>query len=201
MTQATAPVVASPTKIRINNVRIAFPNLYTPRQFQGQGAYRCGAQFIIPPDHPQLAKVNELIDLAGKTKFKDKWPAAKKSATAKDKLPLRDGDLKAKFEGFAGNHVLSANCAGGETEALAKRPKVFDAQARELPADTGIVYSGCYVNALVEFYGDSRYGEAVNCSLLGVQFAKDGDAFAGSVAHADDFEATEGADAEDFNAV
>ena len=190
---------ASPLKVRIDNVRIAFPNLYKGTQFQGQGSFRCGAQFILPPDHPQFAQVQKLIDLAGQTKFKDKWAAAKKAATAKDKVCLRDGDSKAKWEGFAGNYILSANCPGGETEEACKKPKVYDAQRKQVERDTGLIYSGCYVNALVEFYGDSRFGEAVNCSLLGVQFHKDGDAFAGSSAKDDDFEAaTEGAGGEDF---
>lgn len=190
---------ASPLKIRIDNVRIAFPRLYKGDQFQGTGSYRCGAQLLIPADHPQIAEVNTLVDLAGKTKFKDKWPAAQKVAKAKDKIALRDGDLKAKMEGFAGNFVLSANCPGGETEDACKKPKVYDKQRNLVPTDTGLIYSGCYVNALVEFYGDSRFGEAINCSLLGVQFHADGDSFAGSTAKDEDFEvAADGAGAGEF---
>lgn len=199
MTTTTTTPAASPLKIRLDNVRIAFPRLYKGEQYQGAGTYRCGAQLIITPDHSQFGKVKDLIELAGVTKFKDKWPAERKSAYAKDNICLRDGDLKAKYEGFAGNWVLSANCPGGETEEACKKPKVYDAQRNLVEKDTGLIYSGCYVNALVEFYGDSRRGAQINCSLLGVQFHKDGDAFAGSSAKADDFEsASEGADAGEF---
>jgi hypothetical protein len=198
MTQTTTPA-ASPLKIRLDNVRIAFPRLYKGEQYQGAGTFRCGAQLIISPDHPQMAKVEALIDLAGQTKFKDKWPVARKAAFAKDNVCLRDGDLKAKYEGFAGNKVLSANCPGGETEEACKKPKVYDLQRNLVEKDNGMIYSGCFVNALVEFYGDGRRGEQINCSLLGVQFARDGYAFAGSSAKADDFEAaSEGADAGEF---
>lgn len=193
---------ASPLKIRIDNVRIAFPRLYKGEQYQGAGNFRCGAQLIIPPDHPQAAAVDDLVEQAGKTKFKDKWPAARKTILAKDKLCLRDGDLKAKLEGFAGNKVLSANCRGGETEPECKKPKVYSSAAtgrQLLTRDDGTIYSGCYVNALVEFYGDDRRGEQINCSLLGVQFHADGDAFAGSTAKDEDFEgAADGAGAGEF---
>lgn len=202
MTTTTTPA-ASPLKIRLDNVRIAFPKLYLGDQVNGEGQFRCGAQLIITPDHPQLATVRTLMDGALKAKWKDKWEAHKKNAIAKGKLCLQDGDLKAKWEGFAGNFTLSANCpnpAGfGDTAENCKKPKVYDAQRNLVEKDTGLIYSGCYVNALVEFYAHDRFGDGVFCSLLGVQFAKDGDAFAGSSARADDFEsASEGADAGEF---
>ena len=191
----------STTRFRIDNVRVDWPNLFKGEQFQGEGKFRCGATLIIDGVHPQLAQVNKAIEEAAKIKFKDKAPAALKAARAKDKICLRDGDLKTKApEGYQGNWVLSANCQGGETEAECAKPTVYDANRNKVtdPKDNPI-YRGCYVNALVEFYGDSRFGEAINCTLVGIQFRKDGDAFGSAPARADDFDdVTEGAEASEF---
>ena len=48
--------------------------------------------------------------------------------------------------------------------------------------EDGIIYSGCYVNALIDdsFYCYTNYSGGVSASLLGVQFAGDGESFEGS---------------------
>jgi hypothetical protein len=51
----------------------------------------------------------------------------------------------------------------------------------------GKPYAGCYVNASIELWAqDNNYGKRVNASLGGVQFARDGDAFAGGGAASED---------------
>lgn len=187
-------------RFRLNNVRASFPVLFKGEQFQGTGNYRCGVSLIVTPDHPQLKRINAGIEEAAAMKWKDKAAVTLKSARAKDKICLRDGDLKAKYDGYQGNFILSANCQGGETEAECVKPQVYDASTKEVTeAGKNPIYSGCYVNALVEFYADSRFGDGVFCKLVGIQFAKDGDAFGSAKANASDFEdVTDGADAEEF---
>ncbi|MDC5277565.1 DUF2815 family protein, partial [Acinetobacter baumannii] len=60
----------------------------------------------------------------------------------------------------------------------------------------GRPYAGCYVNAAIELWcQDNNYGKRINASLRGVQFLKDGEAFAGGgVASEDDFEDLSAAD-------
>lgn len=189
------------TRFRLDNVRVDWPNLFKGEQFQGTGKYRCGAALIIDGAHPQLPQVNAAIQHAAAEKWKDKATALLKAARAKDNICLRDGDLKTKApEGYQGNWVLSANCKGGDTEAEAEKPTVYDAQrVKVTDASQNPIYRGCYVNALVEFYADSRFGDGVFCKLVGIQFRKDGDAFGSAPARDDDFEdVTEGADAGDF---
>ncbi len=79
------------------------------------------------------------------------------------------------------------------------RPTVIDGQRNNLEPADGKPYSGCYVNAIVDVYAQTGDFEGIRCSLKGVQFERDGDAFAGgSAASADDFETIEeGADALD----
>lgn len=190
----------SNTRFLLRDVRIAFPVLFKAEQFQGQGSFRCGASLIVPPNHPQLAEINAAIDAAAVNKWKDKAPAMLKAARGKDNVALHDGDSKPKYDGFPGNFYLSANCSGGATEAEAKKPKVFDQAKNEItdPAKNPI-YAGCRVNALIDFYADDRYGVGVHCSLLGVQFFRDADAFGAAPAKADDFDdVSEGISADDL---
>lgn len=192
----------NPLRFRIDGARASFPVLFKGEQFQGEGSFRCGVSLIVPPDHKQFAQIKAALVEAAKAKWKDKAAETYKAAAKKDKIAFRDGDDKAKYDGYAGNWILSANCPGGPTEADCTKPTVYDGQ-RNLITDPNKnpIYSGCYVNAVVEFYADSRFGDGVFCKLVGIQFAKDGDAFGSAPAKADDFESvTAGADADDFEA-
>lgn len=187
-------------RFRINGARASFPVLFKGEQFQATGKFRCGTSLIIAPDHPQMKRILAGIEEAATAKWKDKAASTMKGVRAKDKVCLRDGDLKAKYDGYEGNMILSANCQGGDTEGECIKPQVYDQQRVAItdPAKNP-VYSGCYVNAVVEFYADSRYGDGVFCKLVGIQFDHDGDAFGSAKANANDFEdVTAGADAEEF---
>lgn len=188
------------TRFRLNNVRIAFAKLFKAEQYEGQGSFRCGAAFILPPTHPQFKQVEKAITAAADTKWKDKAAARLAGARKKNKVALFEGDDKAKYDGFAGNYYVSANCRGGETEEEAEKPTVYTAdKVKVTKASESPIYNGCYVNALVEFYADDRYGDGVFCRLVGVQFFKDGDAFGSAPAREDDFDdVSEGSTADDL---
>lgn len=187
-------------RFRINGARASFPVLFKGEQFNGEGKFRCGVSLIIAPDHPQLKRINAGIAEAAALKWKDKADVTMKGVKAKDKLCLRDGDLKAKYDGYEGNLILSANCQGGDTEPECVKPQVYDAQTVEVKdVAKNPIYSGCYVNALVEFYADSRFGDGLFCKLVAIQFDHDGDAFGTARATGDDFEkVSNGVDSEEF---
>ena len=67
---------------------------------------------------------------------------------------------------------------------------MIDVNKSPLTEQHGKPYSGCYVNAFVEFWTqDNNYGKRVNATLLGVQFYRDGESFSGGgVADTDDFD-------------
>ena len=189
------------TRFRLDNVRVDWPNLFKGEQYQGTGKYRCGAQLLVPTDHPQFKQVEAAIDEAAKTKWKDKAAATLKAARAKDNVAFRDGATKLKApEGYEGCWILSANCKGGDTEAECDKPTVYTAdRAKVTNAADNPIYRGCYVNAVVEIYADDRYGAGVFAKLVGIQFRRDGDAFGSAPARADDFEdVAAGADADDM---
>ena len=75
---------------------------------------------------------------------------------------------------------------------------MLDANRNPLVEADGRPYSGCYVNATVELWAQQNTtGRGMRAELLGVQFLRDGDAFAaGSKPSEDDFDdVSEGADA------
>ena len=49
-------------KIRLNNVRLAFPSLFVATTVQGQGEPAFSASFILTSDHPQLAEIRAAME-------------------------------------------------------------------------------------------------------------------------------------------
>lgn len=174
-------------KVKLNNVRLAFPQLFEAKTVNGEGKAAYSASFLLAPDHPAVAELKKAMMDVAKEKWGEKWEEVVKSLKASDKLALHDGDAKSQYQGFAGNLYISARNE--------QKPTVIDANKSPLTASDGRPYGGCYVNALVDVWAQSNnYGKRINASLMGVQFAGDGDRFSGAgVADVDDFEAVAGA--------
>lgn len=170
-------------KIKLKNVRLAFPSLFEAKTVNGEGKPAFSAVFLVDPADPQVKEINAAIDQVASDKWGAKAAALVKTARAADKVCLHNGDLKAAYDGFAGNLYVSARNP--------IRPLVVGLDKSPLAEKDGKPYAGCYVNAVVELWAqDNAYGKRVNATLMGVQFARDGDAFAGGgVASEDDFEA------------
>lgn len=168
-------------KIKLQNVRLSFPSLFRKATFEGTETKYEATFLLHKEDHADvIAEIKKQI-AAG---IKENLKGAK---VASDKIALKDGDESGRDE-YAGHYTLKA--------ANAKRPKVIGRDKSPLAEDDDVIYSGCYVNAVVDpWYQSNAYGKRVNFNLLGVQFFKDGDAFeSGSVADDDDFEEFEGDD-------
>ena len=120
-------------KIALNNVRLAFPALFEPEDFQGDGKAKFKATFIITPDHPANAAIKKAMETAAKEKWKDKAAGVYKALKAADKLCIHDGDSKPDYDGFPGNFYLSASNQ--------IRPLVLDGNKTPLTATDGKPYS------------------------------------------------------------
>ncbi len=180
-------------KIKLTNVRLAFPQLFEAKTVNGEGKPAFSACFLLAAHDPQIKAINAAIDEVARAKWGAKAEAVLKQMRAQDKTALHDGDLKASYEGFEGNYYISARSI--------TRPLVIDQAKAPLVESDGKPYAGCYVNASVELWAqDNNYGKRINASLRGVQFRRDGDAFAGGgAATEDEFDdVTEGAGAEDL---
>lgn len=177
-------------KVTLKDVRLTFPQLFEPKQVNGQGDPKFSAAFLLPKTHPQVAEIKAAIVEAATAKWAAKHPEVLKALAAADKLALHDGDAKSDYDGYAGSLFINASNK--------IRPLVIGPQREPLVAADGKPYSGCYVNAIIELWAqDNQFGKRVNASLLGVQFVRDGERLAGGgVAAADDFEAIPQAEAD-----
>ena len=165
-------------KTRIRNARIAFPNLFEAKTVQGEGKPAFSASFLLDPKDPQVAALNDLIDKVGAEKWGTKAAGIVKTLRATDKVCLHDGNNKSNYQGFEDMLYVSAR---GYT-----KPLVLDEAKNELTAQSGKPYAGCYVDAVLEIYAqDNNYGKRINATLKGVQFRRDGDAFAGGAPASD----------------
>jgi hypothetical protein len=170
-------------KFNLSNVRLTFPQLFEPKQVNGQGEPKFSATGLMPKNHPQIEAIKAAIFEAATAKWGAKAADVLKQLAAADKLCLHDGDAKSDYEGYAGTLFINASNK--------VRPLVVGPQREDLAAADGKIYSGCYVNMVLDFWAqDNQFGKRVNASLLGVQFRADGPRLAGgAVASADDFEA------------
>ena len=182
-----------PNQLKLRNVRLAFPQLFEAKTVNGEGKPAFSANFIIEADDPQIKTINAMIEKVAKEKWGAKAEAQLKALRGADKVCLHNGDLKSQYAGYEGKFFVSARNS--------VRPLVLDTDKSPLSPEDGRPYSGCYVNCVLELYcQDNSFGKRINAVLSGVQFYRDGEAFAGGrSASEDDFDAvSEGATAEDL---
>ena len=169
-------------KIKLNAVRLSFPQLFEAKTVNGEGKPAFSAAFLISPKDSQIAMINTAITTVAAEKWGAKADAILKTIRAADKTCLHSGDLKSNYDGFEGMMYISARNP--------LKPSVVDTNRSPLVAEDGRPYAGCYVNAVLELWTqDNNYGKRVNATLMGVQFYKDGESFVGGgVADAEDFD-------------
>ena len=182
-------------KVLLKNVRLSFPDLFEPVQYQGKGAFRYNASFLVEPGSENDNKIRAAIKEAANETWGAKAAVQLKGMeNNSNKYCYMDGNLK-EYDGYTDMMYISAHRsqAQGAPKVVDKNPKI------ELTAADGKPYAGCYVNASLEIYAQKGENPGVRASLIAVQFVQDGDAFAGARATADDFDdLSEGADSEDF---
>ena len=169
-------------KVKLQNVRLAFPRLFKAEQVNGEGDPQFSATFILHKNHPNVKDIESAILQVAKEKWADKADVVLKKINAELKTCLKDGDLKADLDGFAGNYFINAS---NKT-----RPYVINRDKTQLNPDDGVIYAGCFVYAVIDIWAmDNKFGKRICASLSGVQFYKDGDAFTGGgIASDDDFD-------------
>ena len=168
-------------KIKLQNVRLSFPDLFDPRPFKPGDTPKFKATFLVPKDSPQIKVIEEAIATVAKAKWPKDWQKVLNGIRGNaNKFCFQDGDNKT-YDGYEGMMALSAS---NKT-----RPAVFDREKTPLTKEDGMPYAGCYVHGVLEFFAYDNSGNGIAASLGGVQFVRDGEAFAGGrPASADDFD-------------
>lgn len=169
-------------KMTICNVRLAFPKIWTAEAFPGGNdpTPYFSANGLLAQAHPQFKAIEAAIESCFKGKWPQHWASIQKGAKGMGKVPMRDGDTKAEVEGYAGNWFISARAK--------RRPTILNFDRSPLAEADGKPYGGCYVNLLVEFFAYTKGNKGVGADLRGIQFLRDGDAFSGASAAADESE-------------
>ena len=169
------------SQIKMKNVRLSFPSLFRKAVFSGSET-KFEATFLLnKEEHAETIKqIQAEIAKMLKDELKAKLPA--------DKICLKDGD-EIEYDGYAGCMSIKASSA--------KRPIVIGKDKSPLTEDDNVIYSGCYVNAIISLWAqNNQFGKRINASLEAVQFAKDGSPFGdgGSKASVDDFDIVDDGD-------
>ena len=60
-------------KLKLNNVRLAFPSLFEAKTVNGEGDPRFSAVFLMSPKHPQLEEIRKAMKQVAKEKWGEKW--------------------------------------------------------------------------------------------------------------------------------
>jgi hypothetical protein len=174
-------------RVILKNVRLAFPKLFeaTKADNNENSKKRFGATLLIAPGSENDKAIRAAIQKEATEKWGAKAPAMLKAMENNNtKYCYQDGTIKSdKYEGFEGMWALSAN--RNEEQGA---PAVVDRDKSPLGPASGKPYAGCYVNASVDIWAQTGQYMGIRCTLVGIQFAGDGDAFAGAPATADDFD-------------
>lgn len=168
-------------KVVLQNVRLSFPDLHTPRQFKGEGKARYSASFLVEPGSENDKLIRKAILDTATEKWADKAAAKLKTLAGQNgKYCYMDGDSK-EYDGYAGMMVLSAHRNDDQG-----KPKIVDRAKQDLGPESGKPYAGCYVNAVVDIWAQSGDYPGIRATLNVVQFFADGEPFAGSSPNVDD---------------
>lgn len=158
--------------VKLRNVRMAFPHLWEPTAYEEGQPKKYSGAFLIAKSDKQIATINAAIKHEAVGLWGAKADSVLSSIRGNNmKYCFQDGDLRTT-SGYEGHFYLTAKDSA--------QPFVCDCDPNtKLTAASGRPYGGCYVNAHINIYASKKNGNAIRASLKGVQFVKDGPAFAG----------------------
>ena len=155
------------TKVKLNNVRLSFPSLFKKSVFDGkEGKFE--ATFLIHKD--DQAKLIEKIEASMNEFLVNKFGSESKIPKSLKLTCFKDGDTT-DYDGYENHMALKAGTNS--------RPTVINRDKSPLAEDDDVLFAGCYVNAIIDFwYSDHpKGGKQLLANLMGVQFAKTGESF------------------------
>lgn len=205
-------MTATSKVIKLQNVRLSFPNLWVPKAFEEGQKPRYEATFILDPSNDEHAGIIKQLRQAAfevaKETYSGEMPKSVKMCFGNsDGTPVKVGpngyrnDVK-EYDGYEEMFYIGS--------ANKTKPKVVD-RARDdagkfplITEESGRVYGGCFVNGTITLWGqNNKFGKRINANLRAVQFVRDGEAFGvapvDSDAEFDEVEIEEDFDAEEWD--
>jgi hypothetical protein len=177
--------MAESNQLKLDNVRLSFPDIFKAKAVQEGSEPKFGAQFLLDKkEHANLiTEVKKTLWAAAVAHF-GKEEAKKLYDKDKLHLCLHEGDEK-DYDGYDENNMYISSSSS-------KRPLIVDRDKTPLAEEDRKPYAGCYVNAVVRIWvQDNQFGKRVNAELMAIQFARDGEAFGAAPVSADVFESLE----------
>jgi|WetSurMetagenome_2_1015567.scaffolds.fasta_scaffold15373_7 hypothetical protein len=172
-------------KIKLNDVRLSFPDIWTAVEYEkGDGKPRYNASYLITPGSENDKVIRAAIKQVAIEKYGKKADSLLAAfAGVAQKMCYLDGNLK-DYDGYEDMMALTAH-----RKEKDGRPFVCDGSKNPLTESDGKPYAGCYVNATVDIYAQDAPNIGIRAGIVGLQFVRDGDSFGGtSKGGADDFE-------------
>lgn len=149
--------------VKLTNVRLFYPSLFKKEEYKGTPTDYFGTKLILDPveNKDSMDKINEEISKKVKELKLAKLPSDKacwKESENLDLAGLWELRSKTKFQ-----------------------PTIVDQGKNDVAEESGLIYSGCVVNAIVSFWQSPNTpgGKRVGCTLHAIQFVKHGDALGG----------------------
>lgn len=174
-------------KVKLTNVRLAFPQLFEAKAVNGEGEPRFGAAFVIEPKSENAKLLANALTSVANEKWTKQGPSILSDLKRKGRVCYIEGPKTSGtgevYEGFEDKHSLQSSSK--------VRPLALNKDKTPLTEKDGVIYAGCFIDAIVEVWAqDNQFGKRINAQLKGVQFRGDGDAFSGGgkPASADEFE-------------
>ena len=158
------------SKIVLKNVRLSYPELFTPGSFEGVSTGKYSATFMIP-------KTDEYKGLISNIGTTIKALIAENGGVriASDRICFRDGDQSGK-EDYADHWTLRASTKKGRPPQLLKPSLDLNDPITE--AD-GLLLAGCYVSASLRIWYQQNYGRRINAELLAIAYVGPGEPLGG----------------------
>lgn len=162
-------------EIILPNVRIGFPQLFEAKDYQGDGNFAYTCKLFIPTGGDADKKVREAIKEAMLVKWPKKYDAMLEELRMDRKAFCYIDGKRVEYAGGEGNWILAARRRKDDG-----RPMIVDQRKNPLTAGDGKPYAGCFVNAKVDIWAQDGTNKGVRCTLVAIQFAKDGESFGGA---------------------
>lgn len=167
------------TQICLNDVRFSYVNIFDPRPGNSGGDAKYSVTLLIPKEDPfgNLPKIKAAMAEARANFCRKNGESA---LPAKPVSTLHDGDgLKENGDPYGeeckGHYVMTVS------SRLDNPPKVLDLNKKPI-TDRSVLYSGCYGQAVVNFYGYNANGrKGISAGLQGLRKMRDGDPLGGGV--------------------
>lgn len=184
-------------KVILKNARLSFHDLFEPRGFQGgdpkfSATLICGddtkvkvvqdGETVILP-HSALTELTATVlsDKFGKGKHKhDNWYYNKADGST---TRAKFSDKEDEYRNGVDEETWYVTAAKREDKARNGKMTVLDQRREPIDPNSGLIYSGCYVNAILDVFAyEGGSGKGVTASLEAVQLLKDGESLAGAKA-------------------